>query len=259
MSRVGYKYVPAGTASADVDADVAEYAATMDYRPGRFETREAFLRAHDQRWVRELHEALKELLDPNRVTLGIGSGEGEHEVLLHESGYRVIASDVVPGVLDDAARLFPGLPTRVLDVFGEDIVECDDVLATGVDFYFDDVQALELFRAVRRRLGRGGRFIVVLRYRDNVATSFIDRVGLPLVAWAQRRRGVQLERKAHGHRRSTAEIHALAESAGFQVGRVRHAAFGMELERLVPAPRPVVRLDRRLHVLNSAIAFELLT
>lgn len=249
----------AGTASAEVDSGVDAYAATMDYRPGRFRDRQEFLRAHDQRWVRELHEVLKDLLDPQRLTLGIGSGEGEHEVLLHEAGYRVIASDVVPGVLDDAARLFPGLETRLLDVFGDDVVECDDVLAGGIDFYFDDAEAADLFAAVRRRLIPGGRFVVVLRYRDNLATTAIDRVGLPALAWAQRRRGAHLERKAHGYRRSVGELRKLAKSGGFSVGRVRHAAFGMELERLVPAPAPVVRLDRRLHVLNSAVVFELLT
>ncbi len=161
----------------------------MEYQPGRFRDRQEFLRAHDQRWVHELHDVLKELLDPQRLTLGIGSGEGEHEVLLHEAGYRVIASDVVPGVLDDAARLFPGLETRLLDVFGDDVVECDDVLAGGIDFYFDDAEAADLFAAVRRRLIPGGRFVVVLRYRDNLATTAIDRVGLPALAWAQRRRG----------------------------------------------------------------------
>ena len=46
--------------------------------------------------------------------------------------------------------------------------------------------------------------------------------------------------------------------AGFTVGRVRYAAYAMELERLVPAPRPLIALDRRLHVFNSATVLELL-
>lgn len=256
--RVGHKYVPAETGSLEVDASVDQLAETMGYAAGRYATREEFLRAHDQRWVRELHEALSELLDPGRLVLGLGSGEGEHEVLLGLAGYRVIASDIVPGVLGDAARLFPEIRTMELDVFGLENVSCDDILITGMDSYFDDTGAEALFRAVRARLPDDGRLVFVLRYRDSPVTTLIDRVGIPLAAQVRRLRGAHLEKKAHGYRRSTRDIRALAGRAGLHVGRVRYAAFGMEFERLLPAPRPLVALDRRIHVLNSATVLELL-
>ena len=254
--RVGHKYVADDRAGIDRDAD--QYAATMGYRPGRHASPEDFLAAHDQRWVHELHDALADLLDPQRTVLCIGSGEGEHEVLLHLDGYDVIATDVVPGVLDDAARLFPGLKTMTLDAFGDEPVTCEDVLATGMEFYFDDAELGRLLRAVRARLEPGGRFILVQRYRDTPATWVVDRVALPLVAAVRRRRGIQQRRKAHGYRRSVRDIAALAGLAGFRLGRVEYAAFGMEVERVSPVPEPIIRLDRRVHVLNSATVLELL-
>lgn len=256
--RIGHKYVEDPAAGTAIDSDAAGYAATMGYEPRRFESAEEFVAAHDARWVRELHEVLTELLDRDRVVLGLGSGEGEHEVLLHRDGFDVIASDVVPGVLDEAARLFPGMRTLTFDAFGKWPVACDDVLATGLEFYFDDERLIELMGVVRERLGPGGRFVLVLRYRDNLATRAIDELGLPLVAAVRRRRGAPLVRKQHGYRRSVADIRALAASAGLGTGRIRYAAFAMEFERLLPAPRPLVALDRRLHVLNSATVFELL-
>ena len=256
--RVGHKYVESGAEHCGIDHDAVAFSATMGYAPRRFESRQAFLEAHDARWVRELHTALADVLSPDRTVLSLGSGEGEHEVLLHEAGYDVIASDVVPGVLDEAARLFPHLRTLTLDAFDPWPVTCTDVLATGMEFYFDDAGLLELLNTVHERIGPAGRFVLVLRYRDNPMTEIIDRVGLPLVAAVQRRRGMHLTRKAHGHRRSIAEVRALAEQAGFRVGRVRYAAFAMEFERLLPAPKPLIALDRRLHVLNSATVLELL-
>lgn len=254
--RVGHKYV--ADVHSGIDHDVAQHAATMAYRPGRYASPEEFLVAHDQRWVHELHEALVELLDPARPVFGLGSGEGEHEVLLHRAGYEVTATDVVPGVLDDAARLFPGLRTLTLDAFGDWSVEPgSDVVATGMEFYFDDERLSRLMEIVRDRLGPGGRLILVLRYRDSRVTGLIDRVGVPLMARIRRARGERLVRKEHGYRRSVHEVQALAGAAGFRAGRVRYAAFGMEFERLLPAPRVLVAADRRLHVLNSATVLEL--
>lgn len=254
--RIGHKYI--SEARESIDSDVGQYAATMGYEPGRFTTPEDFLRAHDQRWVHEIHNALCELLDRGRTVLSIGSGEGEHDVLLHLAGYDVIATDVVPGVLDDAARLFPGFRTARLDAFSDDEIACDDVLATGMEFYFDDAGLSRLMRAVRRRLEPGGRFVIVQRYRDTPGAWAVDRIALPLSAGLRRVRGERLTRKAHGYRRSIADIERVAAGARFRIGRVRHAAFAMELERVLPAPGFVVRADRRAHLLNSAVAIELL-
>ena len=256
--RVGWKYVPAATVSLGIDATVDEFATTMGYSPGRYPTRESFLEAHRQRWVLELHDVLRELLDPDRLTLGLGSGEGEHEVLLGLAGYRVIASDIVPGVLDDARMLFPEIQTLELDIFSEQAVDCEDVLITGMDQYFDDAGTGALLRAVRSQLRPDSRLVFTLRYRDSPVTQLVDRIALPAVAAVQRIRGAHLIRKEHGYRRSINEVRTLAGAAGFRVGRVRYAAFGMEFERLLPAPRVLVAADRRLHVLNSATVLELI-
>ena len=86
------------------------------------------------------------------------------------------------------------------------------------------------------------------------------------IASRLRRRGARRERpylvrREHGYRRTRSEIRAHIERAGYRVGRVRYAAFGLVLARL-PLPGGLLRLaaqlDRRFRVLNSATIFECL-
>lgn len=269
--RLGHSYVEAGDERAlqtALPADAGELATHMSYEREATASREQFLASAGERWVAELRAVLQELLDPARAVLSIGSGRGEHEVPLHLAGYDIVASEVVDGALDDARRLFPGFRAVEFDVLAPRLDETyDDVLATGIDYVLDDDGLRTLFATGRAITRPGGRVILVHRYRDSLATRAIDLLGLP--AWAlarnafhrMRRDGVRIVRRQHGWRRTRGEIRALAESCGFRTGRVRHAAFGMELARL-PVPGPVLRLvataDRRLHVLSSATVFEFL-
>ena len=243
---------------AHVDGTPEEFAATMEYGSRRYGSAEEFLAAHDERWVRELHQAYCELLDRGRTVLGVGSGEGEHEVLLVRAGFDVVASDVVAGSLDAAQSLFDGLRVAEYDVLAPTAVACEDVLVSGIDFYFADADVVRMLEGLRALVEPGGRIVFTLRYRANPATWVIDRVVLPPVAWRARRRGQNLARKHHGYRRSPRDIGRLARTAGLRVGRVRHAGFGMELGRLRPVPGWVAAADRRVRVLNSCVVLELL-
>lgn len=269
--RLGHSYVEAGdprAAQTTLPAGAEELATQMSYEREATTSREQFLAAADERWIVELRGVLRELLDPARAVLSIGSGRGEHEVPLHLEGYDIVASEIVGGALDDAQRLFPGFRAIQFDVLDPQLdIVYDDVLVTGIDYVLDDDGLRTLFATGRAITRPGGRVILVHRYRDSLATRAIDLLGLP--AWAlarnachlMRRDGVRIVRRQHGWRRTRAEIRALAEGCGFRTGRVRHAAFGMELARL-PMPGPVLSLvaiaDRRLHVLSSATVFEFL-
>jgi hypothetical protein len=269
--RLAHSYVDAADARADqvtLPDGAGELATHMSYAREAAATREAFLAGCGERWMVELREALGELLARDRSVLSVGSGRGEHEVPLHLAGFDIVASDVIEGALDDAVRLFPGFRAIRFDVLDPDIdAAYDDLLATGIDYALDDAQLRTLFATSRRVTRPGGRVILVHRYPDTVATRVIDRFGLP--AWAGARNlyhrargdGVRVVRREHGWRRSGAEIVALAHDCGFRPGRVRHAAYAMELARLpVPgaAMRAAVRADRRLHLLTSATVYELL-
>jgi cyclopropane fatty-acyl-phospholipid synthase-like methyltransferase len=269
--RLGHSYVEVGDARAAqtmLPTGREQLATHMSYEREMFASREAFLAAANERWIAELRDVLRELLEPARAVLSVGSGRGEHEVPLHLEGYDIVASELVDGALDDARRLFPGFHAIGFDVLAPSLDSTyDDLLATGIDYVLDDEGLQTLFATGRRITRLGGRVILVHRYRDSLATRIIDGIGLPAWALARnvfhglRRDGVRIVRRQHGWRRTRAEIRALAEAGGFRTGRIRHAAFGMELARLpVPAPllRAVARADRRLHVLSSATVFEFL-
>ena len=264
----GYIDVPVGEqARSGLPASADEFHAHVGYDSIRLTEREDFFAYANQDWMVELREVLRELLDRDRSVLSVGSGKGEHEVPLFLEGYDVTASDVTLRALDDARSLFPGFKAIELDVLDPPAGhKYDDVLATGIDYALDDSELERFLRNARSLVGSDGRVIVVLRYHDNLVTRVIDRLLIP--TWARvrgaryRRAGQATEvvRREHGYRRTRAELAALGGRCGFDVGRVRYAAFGLELER-VPFPRPLLRLarrvDRRLHVFNSATVFEL--
>jgi SAM-dependent methyltransferase len=220
-------------------------------------------------WIVELRGALSELLRPERAVLSLGSGQGEHELGFFLAGYDITASDVMPGVLDDARREFPGFKVRTVDALNPPADEhYDDVLATGIDYLFDADQFDRLLQSAHRLLRPGGRFLLVLRFHDNLATRILDYALVP--AWGViQELGHRLRRDnqatvawEHGYRRTREEIQQAAERAGYRVGQVRHACFALELAR-IPIPGPIFRmlwrLDHRLHLFNSATIFELLT
>ena len=254
-----------------IDSTVEEFAVGMGYEALRFEDSEAFLAHFCERWVLELHEELRSILARDRTVLGIGSGCGEHEVMLFREGYDVIASDVVDWTLSRTRQLFPGFRAMHLDIFNPPCeLAFDDVLVTGLDSYFDTAQARLIFTNARQLLHERGRLIFALRYHDNAATRAIDDVLLPAVAALH---GLRLRlvgsplivvRKQHGYRRTRSEIVSLAESAGYRLGRVRFAGFGFEATRIgIDRHAPKLyelmrRLDRRVKLLNNVTVFEFL-
>jgi SAM-dependent methyltransferase len=271
--RAGWKCVTAGDGSqrGDVDATPAEFSDTMGYGTRHYDSASGFIAFHSGAWVWELHQALAELLDRSRSVLSIGSGECEHEVPFVLEGYDIVASDVVESATD-TCRLFPLLRFQLFDVLKpQPIGTFHDVLITGVDFYFQDDDFALLIANVRTLLRPGGRFLFTLRYRDNLGTWLIDRVGVPaicvlgrvasLVGMTERRFAI----KRHGYRRSIREVIRAAEQQGFRLGRIRHAGFGVELtriylDRMAPPLYAVLRsIDRRLHLLNNAVIFEFLS
>jgi len=242
----------------------------MGYGRRRYGSAEEFLGAHASAWVAELHQVLAELLDRARTVLSIGSGECEHELPFVLDGYQILATDLVESA-QETQRLFPVLRFSRFDVFHPaPIGRFDDVLVTGLDFYFSDREFAILLCNIRSLLNPGGRLIFTLRYRDNLGTWLIDRLGIPLccvllrgIDRVTKQTSVHML-KPHGFRRSLTEIRQAAMAAGFRIGRIRHAGFGVELTRIylhrLPALyRLAAAIDRRLHVFNNATVFELLT
>jgi SAM-dependent methyltransferase len=265
--RRAHKYlsVPAGSATVGgIPTSAEEFANSIGYR---HLSGDELLASARLPWVTELHETLTELLSSDRTVLSLGSGQGEHELLLFLDGYDVTASDLIPGALEDARLAFPGFKTRVLDALDPPTDELyDDVLATGLDYALNEAQLQELLAGTRRLLRPGGRFILVLRFHDNLVSRILDDVLVPIVGllsglvhWL-RRDGLVTVRREHGYRRTRDEIHRHAEAAGYEVASVCYSCFALELAR-IPTPKLLLRiahpLDRRLHAFNSATIFEL--
>lgn len=260
----------AGAVSGQMDATPSEFAQTMGYGSRTYESPAQFLELHARDWVRELHDVFRELLDRRRTVLSIGSGECEHEIPFVLDGYDILSTDVVPSAAE-SQRLFPSLRFELFDALNPTPIGLfDDVLVAGIDFYFVDREFSRLLGNIRALLKPGGRLLFTLRYRDNLATWLIDRVGIPasclllrLVA-AARGTGMRWVMKPHGYRRSLREIVDSAARHGFRLGRIRHAGFAVELTRVhldrFPALYRLARAaDRRLHVFNNAVVFEFLT
>ena len=268
--RLAHDYLvvasPEHRVRATLDRDAEDFAERMGYTAGRFATRDELLAAGEEEWVRELHGALRELLVPERRTLSVGSGYGEHEVQLAVAGYRIVATDIVEQALADAARLFPELETRRFDVLAPDPDErWDDILVASLDYALDDTELELALRNCRSLLAPGGRVILVHRYRDTPGTWLIDRVLVPAVAVASRvKTRARIVRREHGYRRTGRELLDLTDRSGLRVARVRSAGYGMELTRVdlhrrAPAVyRLLQRADRRLRIFNNATVFELI-
>lgn len=269
--RKGYKLtevLEGKDTRTDVDATVEQFSEGMRHGQIRYQTQADYWARHEGGF-RELQDALKEILEREREVLSIGAGECENEIALSHLGYRITGSDIVPEALDQLRKLFPEFPTLVLDIFDPHVSKrFDDVLMTGLDFYYADDQVLTLLRNVRTLLNPGGRVIFVLRYRDNWLTRGIDYLGIPMVCSARnmherlRQSPRRFKLKFHGYRRTPSDVRALAEAAGFRIGRILHAGLAREFTRLYVHRLPrlyasLQRMDSKLHISNNAILFEL--
>lgn len=235
--------------------------AEMHFGTRRFHSREAFLQTFGAPWRLELLDVLRELLSKERRVFSVGAGECEHELTLFLEGYRVEGSDYLPEALEPVRRLFPEFPCRTFDVFHPEPVDYDDALITGLDAYFDDAQILEILTNLKKP---GGRVIFVLRCHDTWFTRFCDALAFPALAYVfNRLRGGGWGLSRRGYRRRPAEFRALAERAGYRVGRVRRAGYGVELtrlylDRLVPLGL-LAAIDRTVKSFYNMTIFELLT
>ncbi len=273
MSRKGYKCIVVpqkGLARLEVDKTTKEFAETMGYGQILYANPKAFLQHFSDAWILELHNVLKDLLVKDHKTLGIGSGECEHEVRLFLDGYNVIGSDVVADSFTPTVSLFPGFRAIEFDVFASRFSEVfDDLLVTGLDLYYDNDKAQQIFLSSRFLLRSGGRLVFALRYHDNWATWLIDYLGIPALCalWHIRSylRGQKVDHrlKFHGYRRRRREIITMAEQAGFKLGRVCYAGFGVELSRvgltltrLKLLYTILSKFDRHFHWFNNVTIFE---
>lgn len=255
-----------------IEATSQDFAGSLRYGQYRFASQEDFLeRCCRQDWIVETNEVLQSWVRPQDVLLSVGSGLGEHEVLLFRRGFDVTASDFVDGTCDEAKRLFPGFRAIHLDILSPpERPPCDAVLMLGgMDQYFDDATLGRVFEKTKRLLKPGGRLIFAIRHHDNACTRLIDYVLWPLVAALQNakyrlqgRREVWV-RKVHAYARSRQEVARLAERAGYAVRRIGHAGLGVEWSRLgidVHLPRLYAGLrsvDRRRPCCNNVTLLEL--
>jgi hypothetical protein len=275
--RIGYKYhvvrdgAPVRTTIA---ATPEEHSVENQYgQLDCFRTQGEFLKSDlFSSWMLEAHECYKTALKDAGRILSIGSGIGEHDVLLHLAGYDIVSTDLIPGVSRNTQSLFPDMEFGVLDILDRSSIDgfrCDSVLITGLDFTLDDSEAGRMIENVahllKRSTHRHRKMILTLRYRDNILTKGIDWIVLPLEArlrlW-KRGRGHTVVKKAHGYRRSCAEALELAFQHGFRLRQVYYAGAGMELTRsvLVGRIRPLMwllrRLDRIFHVACNCVICE---
>jgi SAM-dependent methyltransferase len=132
--------------------------------------------------------ALTELLAPRagERVLDLGCGTGHLTAQIAEAGAEVIGLDSSPEMIDEARRLYPGLPFEVGDArdfrFDEPF---DAVFSNAVLHWVKPPE--EAIACVRRALKRGGRFVAEFGGRGNVAAivSALDAVSraIGLGAW----------------------------------------------------------------------------
>lgn len=274
--RIGHDYLlvergqPAETSIARTRDEFVRDNAYQN--AGELTSREVFLRSsrYFARWVREAHEVYEAILrDAGRI-LSIGSGVGEHDVLLHLSGIDVISTDLLPGVSSPTQLLFPEMRFGTLDALDENaygFFDFDSILVTGLDYALDEQTLHRFFDICRRSLSRSStaapRLVFTIRYRDNLLTRLIDDIVLPLEAHIRCRvtgSKYRVVRKQHGYRRSIRQVLRIAHEHGFAARSIRYAGFGVEYERSaifrrLPGFLWVARhFDRLLHIgCNCAI------
>lgn len=260
-----------GAVRQAIEISPQEFLESLHYGQERFASQEDFLmRCCQQDWIREMNDVLKTWLPHNGTILSIGSGLGEHELLLFRMGFNVTASDFVKGSCDEAMRLFPGFRAIWFDILNPgDRNQYDTVLMLGgMDQYFDDTQLERILQNTKRLLKPRGRLVFAIRHHDNLCTRVIDYVFGPLVAKTQnlkyrlQGRTDRWRKKLHAYARSRKEVIRIAERVGFRLARIGYAGFGVEWTRLAVDVyltriyRLLRSIDRRLHCCTNVTLFE---
>lgn len=279
--RIGYKFIlvkPGNNVNLDIGSDIESFEKTMGYSllHKGFGSKEDFLETYCSGQSpsvlnrRELNKVLELMLSKNDRILSIGSGIGEHDVLLHLSGYKIVASDIIPGVLEKTRKLFPDLETMTFDILNpKSSLKYDCILDTGLSYLYNYMEAIRIFSNCNRLLNPSGKLVFVLRYRDNLFTRFMDDFVLPLearivnLALAVRRSNLRLLRRKHGYRRSMSEILELGKMTGFELQKIGYAGYGVEamgsiiLTHIhIPSLSQILAtLDKKIHIMNSATVF----
>ncbi|MDB5825066.1 MAG: hypothetical protein JWR21_3770 [Herminiimonas sp.] len=228
-------------------------------------------------WVKEFHRLLVQVLVKQRRTLSIGSCFGENEAPFIKDGYDIVCSDINTAVIAHMRQYFPPSRYQVFDLFSSTFQDFQnnfqDLLITGLDYAFDDVQTVEIFRNCRALLAKSTtpgekRLLFSLRYHDNWVTKLIDKVLLPaesgLKNIVMKGKGSKTRyiAKFHGFRRSRNEIIAIALAEGFALRRTLYGGYGVELERssvvsrLKFLTRVVTNIDPHIRLFNNITIFE---
>lgn len=243
----GYKYsknpVSGKWITVPIDHEVAEFAETMGYQDLAYLTRDQFLKKNcSHRWISELHHAYDKALSKEHLTIGIGSGYGEHELLLHLEGYPILASDIIPGLSSQLSTLFPEFQGLTIDIFTDDISEklketnknlgADfDLLVSGLDSYFDSDTTQVLFNNLARNLDNGRILVFTLRYPDSVSRRMIEFCLYSEALVTHLLWGKGIIQKHHGYRKTVKEIIDYADKAGLRIITIEPVMLGCECSR----------------------------
>jgi hypothetical protein len=244
----GYKYYLNPRSASDivltVDSNVKEFCDTMGYNNDDFKTADEFIEKLCRKdWVVLMHEQLLKYVDKKRMTLGLGSGFGEHEFLLHKKGYNVIASDIVPELNIKTNSIFTEFKVITLDILKDNVktalqehmrvknIEKYDLLDTGLLSYYNNQQALLIFKKFYDNLPAGCNLIFISRYRDYIGASILEKL---LYFEGRLKSFIKKEGliiKQHGYRRTDNEIIEMAQKVGFEFVNSSPVLSGYEVLR----------------------------
>jgi len=271
----GYKYLIDNSSKTfsylTLQNSIEENTKTMKYDKMVFKTQKDFFdRFFTNLWINDLNSVYSRLLSKINCTIGIGSGVGEHELLLFHEGFDVIASDIIPGLSEQTTQLFPGFKTITIDIFNDDIIQkinekfdisSDnfDILITGLDFYFNNEDTQRLFDICSGYLKKGNNLIFTLRYPDSISRRLIEFwlfIEAIINHYVFKKGIIQKEK---GYRRKRKEIVKMAEKAGFVLNMEIPSMFGCECTRcrLLGALFKIFRItDHFLPLFNCAFVMK---
>lgn len=227
-----------------IDDTIETFKSTMGYEGLKLQSLKDFYERFDSGGSRDCHQALLSILDKDKLIVGLGSGYGEHEFMLHLKGYNIIASDIVPGMENTFIQIKEGKGFRhiTLDALNENIgvviakklgikSENYDVLVTGMDAYFNETQLSFLFKNMYESSQRDSNLIFVHCYRDYFLAKLLEwflEFETKVLAYILRKTYVK---KEHGYRRSSREIKKIAADCGYICKKSIKIFAGYELYR----------------------------